>query len=96
MTQRPFVDGPARGTVIATMQDGRYPNKSTGNHVAIFLNFVRDSSGRHGMRVINQWLGQTPKVSTIWMGRGDLPKVPSQAAIRDMRTYWVVYRRISQ
>jgi hypothetical protein len=25
-----------------------------------------------------------------------IPKVPSAAAIKDMRTYWVVYRRVRE
>jgi RHS repeat-associated protein len=90
-----FVDGPARGTVIATMENGRYPNKKTGNHVAIFLSYVRSGGTITGMLVINQWIGlDKPKMNTISLPKSTtpLPRVPSSAAINDMRTYYVVGR----
>ncbi|MCB0123646.1 MAG: WXG100 family type VII secretion target [Caldilineaceae bacterium] len=48
------------GTVIATFDaNGRYPNKSHGNHVAIFLDYQRDSSGKiTGIKVLDQWSGR--------------------------------------
>lgn len=42
-----------KGTVIATMVDGHYPNHSHGNHAAIYL--YHDA---HGIEVWDQWLGQ--------------------------------------
>jgi WXG100 family type VII secretion target len=54
------------GTVIATFGDnGRYPNRDHGNHVAIFLHYI-DSKGNKvayndnkvaGIRVVDQWNG---------------------------------------
>ena len=44
----------SRGTVIATMVDGRYPNRSTGNHAAIYL-----SHDDNGIRVLDQWRGHS-------------------------------------
>jgi hypothetical protein len=91
-----FVNGPPRGTVIATMENGKYPGAGTGNHVAIFLNLVISGDTVTGMRVVNQYKGlKQPKVSTIPLPQNTtLPKVPSAAAIVDMRTYYVVYRRV--
>lgn len=42
------------GTVIATFQDGRYPNNSTGNHAAVFV-----SQNSDGLIVWDQWRGQS-------------------------------------
>lgn len=54
----------ARGTVIATMVDGRYPNRSSGNHAAIYL-----SHDATGIQVIDQWRGQPVHHRTIrWHG----------------------------
>jgi hypothetical protein len=54
----------ARGTVIATMVDGHYPNHSHGNHAAIYLS--HDSSG---IQVLDQWLGHPVNYRTIhWHG----------------------------
>lgn len=49
-----------RGTVIATMVDGYYPNHAHGNHAALFL-----SEDPNGIRVIDQWLGQAPHERVI-------------------------------
>jgi hypothetical protein len=53
----PLVKGNARipeGTAIATFDDkGRYPNKSHGNHAAIYL-----GQDAKGIRVLDQWLGK--------------------------------------
>ena len=49
-----------KGTVIATMVDGHYPNHSHGNHAAIYLS--HDASG---IQVIDQWLGQVVHYRTI-------------------------------
>ncbi|MFN0140053.1 MAG: BPSL0067 family protein [Pyrinomonadaceae bacterium] len=90
-----FENGPERGTVIATMENGRYPGANTGNHVAIFLNFEKTSDGKYAMRVIEQWIGLAkPRVTTYTFGGPNtpIPKVPSAAAVSDARTYWVVYR----
>lgn len=43
----------AAGTAIATFVDGKYPNKSTGNHAAIFVEGEAD-----GVTVWDQWKGQ--------------------------------------
>lgn len=40
----------ARGTAIATFVKGKYPNKSSGNHAAFYLN---QNAG--GIWVIDQW-----------------------------------------
>ncbi|MDA8453433.1 BPSL0067 family protein [Acidovorax sp. GBBC 3334] len=40
----------AKGTAIATFVDGRYPNKATGNHAALY---VGQDAG--GIYVIDQW-----------------------------------------
>ena len=42
----------ARGTVIATMVDGTYPNHAHGNHAAIYL-----SHDAAGIYVQDQWTG---------------------------------------
>jgi hypothetical protein len=39
-----------KGTAIATFVDGKYPNKSTGNHAAFYL-----SDGIGGIYVMDQW-----------------------------------------
>jgi hypothetical protein len=46
-----------KGTVIATFdKDGKYPNKRHGNHVAIFLEYVKDKGGKIvGIIVLDQW-----------------------------------------
>jgi hypothetical protein len=49
-----------KGTVIATMVDGHYPNHASGNHAAIYLS--HDSSG---IQVIDQWVGQVAHYRTI-------------------------------
>ena len=46
----------AKGTCVATFDDnGRYPNKPTGNHAAIYIS--QDASG---VRVYDQWDEQSP------------------------------------
>src|SRR5262245_24931625 len=50
----------SKGTVIATMVDGHYPNHSHGNHAAIYL-----SHDSHGIRVLDQWSGQPVHERTI-------------------------------
>lgn len=48
-----------RGTPIATFKNGRYPNKSSGNHAAIFLEYgVLD--GQRGIWVFDQWRERAP------------------------------------
>ena len=42
--------GIARGTAIATFENGRYPNRSSGNHAAIFLSYAGAS-----IWVLDQW-----------------------------------------
>ena len=47
------------GTVIATFVDGRYPNRKTGNHAALFLRFGPRSpkTGKpQYIVVMDQWL----------------------------------------
>jgi len=50
----------AKGTIIATMVDGHYPNHSHGNHAAIYL-----SHDHSGIQVIDQWLHQVTHYRTI-------------------------------
>ena len=50
----------ARGTVIATMVHGEYPNHSTGNHAAIYLHHADN-----GIVVLDQWVGQPVHERTI-------------------------------
>jgi hypothetical protein len=50
----------SKGTVIATMVDGHYPNHAHGNHAAIFL-----SEDSNGIRVMDQWTGHAPSIRTI-------------------------------
>lgn len=45
--------GIAKGTVIATFEDGKYPNRSTGNHAAVYM-----SHDEKGIVVYDQWKGQ--------------------------------------
>jgi len=42
----------AKGTAIATFVGGKYPNKSTGNHVAFYL-----SQDKTGLFVVDQYMG---------------------------------------
>jgi len=42
-----------KGTAIATFTDGKYPNKATGNHAAIYV--TQDAAG---LWVYDQWVGQ--------------------------------------
>jgi hypothetical protein len=49
-----------KGTVIATMVDGHYPNHKHGNHAAIYL-----SHDGHGIQVMDQWHGQPAHYRTI-------------------------------
>jgi hypothetical protein len=50
----------AKGTVVATMVGGQYPNHAHGNHAAIYLDH-----DIHGIRVIDQWTGQPVHHRTI-------------------------------
>jgi hypothetical protein len=50
----------SKGTVIATMVDGHYPNHAHGNHAAIYL-----SHDAHSIQVVDQWLGQPAHYRTI-------------------------------
>src|SRR4051794_40908216 len=40
----------AKGTAIATFVDGKYPNKSSGNHAAFYV-----SQDAGGIWVVDQW-----------------------------------------
>ena len=55
----------ARGTIIATMVDGHYPNHKHGNHAAVYM-----SHDAHGIQVIDQWHGQPVHHRTIWWRGG--------------------------
>jgi hypothetical protein len=68
-----------KGTIIATMVDGRYPNHSHGNHAAVYLSHDATS-----IRVLDQWLGQAVHYRTIHDhgGHGD--------ASDDASDYYVV------
>ena len=46
----------AKGTAIATFVEGVYPNKSTGNHAALFI-----SQDNTGITVMDQWKGDPNK-----------------------------------
>lgn len=52
------------GTVIATFFDGRYPNRSHGNHAAIF---VREVAG--GIEIFDQWSVHKPAKRVIRFGK---------------------------
>ena len=54
----------ASGTVIATFVDGRYPNRLSGNHAAIF---VRSVPG--GIAIFDQWTSHSPSERKIFFGR---------------------------
>lgn len=45
-----------RGTAIATFWNGKYPNQSSGNHVAFYL-----GHNKTGIEVVEQWSGATVK-----------------------------------
>lgn len=45
-----------KGTAIATFVNGRYPNKSTGNHAAFFI-----SGNENGIMVVDQWKSNNNK-----------------------------------
>jgi hypothetical protein len=56
-----------QGTAIATFEDGKYPNKKTGNHAAFYLYQVSD-----GIYVVDQWPGDTiqkPSISQRYIPR---------------------------
>ncbi|MCC6552848.1 MAG: BPSL0067 family protein [Polyangiaceae bacterium] len=44
----------SKGTAIATFENGHYPNRSSGNHAAIYV-----SHDDQGITVWDQWSGQT-------------------------------------
>ena len=46
----------AKGTVIATFVDGKYPNKASGNHAAFYL-----SHDGVAIKVMDQWKGDPNK-----------------------------------
>ena len=48
--------GIARGTAIATFENGRYPNRASGKHAAIFLAYAGAS-----IWVLDQWQSKTKK-----------------------------------
>lgn len=47
------------GTAIATFQNGRYRNRASGNHAAVFLEYG-EKDGKKGMWVFDQWKKKTP------------------------------------
>lgn len=51
------------GTPVATFEDGIYPNRSYGNHVAYYIKQDKVK----GVRVMDQW-GAKRKVGARWMG----------------------------
>jgi hypothetical protein len=55
-----------KGTVIATLVDGVYPNHAHGNHAAIYL-----SHDSHGIRVMDQWTGHPVSERTINNNHGN-------------------------
>lgn len=46
----------SKGTAIATFVNGKYPNKKTGNHAALFI-----SQDNAGIKVMDQWKGDPNK-----------------------------------
>jgi hypothetical protein len=50
----------AKGTIIATMVDGHYPNHAHGNHAAVYI-----SHDAEGIQVWDQWTGQPVHRRTI-------------------------------
>ncbi|MBI5163356.1 MAG: peptidoglycan-binding protein [Magnetospirillum sp.] len=54
------------GTAIATFDpDGKYPDKPTGQHAAVFLEYGTQN-GRSGMWVLDQWKRQAPQTRFIY------------------------------
>ena len=53
ITGAPFIE---KGTVIATFVDGKYPNKKSGNHAALYM-----SHDGVGIKVMDQWKGDPSK-----------------------------------
>lgn len=54
------------GTPIATFdKEGRYPNKPTGNHAAIFLGYGKSLRGKDGIRVLDQDKNNKPRERVI-------------------------------
>jgi hypothetical protein len=53
----------AKGTAVATFVDGKYPNKKSGNHAALYV-----SQDAAGVWVMDQWAND-PKKPTISMRR---------------------------
>jgi hypothetical protein len=50
----------SKGTAIATFVNGVYPNKSTGNHAALYV-----SQDANGITVMDQWKGESkPNISS--------------------------------
>ncbi|GLC27864.1 hypothetical protein rosag_43770 [Roseisolibacter agri] len=60
----------AKGTVIATFVNGRYPNDAHDNHVAIFLEEKSDDQGTY-IVVIDQWTGRKAAYRKIRPKSGD-------------------------
>lgn len=56
----------APGTAIATFINGVYPNRSSGNHAAIYI-----SHDEHGIQVYDQWSGHAVSKRTIRYKAGD-------------------------
>jgi hypothetical protein len=59
------VDVVPKGTAIATFVNGKYPNASHGNHVAIYI----DQDPVKGLLVFDQWTGRA--AGYRWMKWGD-------------------------
>jgi hypothetical protein len=54
----------AKGTAIATLVNGKYENKSTGNHAGFYI-----SQDAGGIWIMDQWANNTtkPKVSKRYL-----------------------------
>lgn len=59
-------------TCIATFEDGKYPNRSHGNHAAIYL-----SQDATGIEVYDQWKGHPISKRTIPFGPNESTEDPS-------------------
>lgn len=68
------------GTPIATFdKEGRYPNKPTGNHAAIFLGYGKNAEGQEGIRVLDQADKNKPDERIIPFGRSSSVSASNRA-----------------
>jgi hypothetical protein len=58
----------AKGTAIATFVNGKYPNKKSGNHAALYI-----SQNASGIRVMDQWTSKPTVSSRVLSYKGKHP-----------------------